>query len=151
MPPPPVFDADLYKLIFGHPAPWLPRTRRAKVFDTQEERAKHQVATRMPTHTFDPIEEMSTKELKATCALLSVKTDGLLEKAELVEAAKERRETTCGFCMEDFVAAEELRATACGHLGHEECFVAWFGRSAAQSLVCWTCRGGPFSPKRKRE
>lgn len=151
--PPPVFDADMYELLFGHPAPWLPRTHRAKVFETQEERAKHQVATKMRTYTFDPIEEMSMRELKNTCALLNVKTDGFLEKAEFVKAATERRETTCGFCMEDFVAGEELRATACGHLGHEECFVAWFGRSAAKSLVCWTCRGGPFllTSKRKRE
>lgn len=148
--PPVVFDAEMYQLLFGHPAPWLPRT---KVFKTQEERAKHQVRTKMHSYNFDPIEEMSMKELKNTCAMLKVKTDGFLEKVEFVKAAKERRETTCGYCMEEFVFGEELRATACGHIGHEECFTAWFGRSAAKSLECWTCRAAPFllNSKRKRE
>ena len=138
----------MYELLFGHPAPWLPK---ARVFETQSERAKHQVKTKMGTHAFDPIGEMSMRELKNTCAMLKVKTDGFLEKAEFVNAVEERRETTCGFCMEDFVDGEELRATACGHLGHEACFVSWFGRSAAKSLGCWTCRSEPFLAKRKRE
>jgi len=148
---PPVFANELYKALFAAPslAPWQP----AKVFETQQERAKHQVRTKMRTHVFKTVGEMSTKELKQTCALINATTDGFLEKAEFARAVEERRESSCGFCMEEFAAGEVVHATACGHLGHEGCFAAWFGRSAAKSLYCWNCRAEPFlsTPKRKRK
>ena len=119
-----------------------------RAFKNQEERMTFQVRTRLGKHFFTPVSRMSLADLKKSCDFLAIRTDGFLDKSEFIRAIDERRGDACVSCGEDFAPGEELRVTACGHFGHEQCLIDWCCKSSTErggAPICWSCRRDPFT------
>lgn len=89
------------------------------------------------------LHQYSARELKRQLAFFDICTDGVLEKADLVQLLVARRDTVCAICTDAFAEDGAFRLTACGHAFHDACIreVAMRAFATTNELPpCPTCR-----------